>query len=949
MNFRIFSLASHPLLTSFLIAGILVLLAVPSHAVETYTSVNLNDPTKFSDTGNNIYHDTANMDAVSFGGKEIIFYMMYSDSTAAGNLYYFTTDGSAHASVAMHSAYGGNIHFKAVVFNNVLYLFYTAFGDLNLSSNAIYYRTVSVGYDDNQNWKLVFSEAKTFATGLQNARLRVAAVMNGQLYVIYSDYYRGGPYGNFYDGSNWYYMSTANGKTFSPEKLFFTNYPDSSVIQWWGSGAVFSAPDGIGGWKENLMLAYCTSGPNIYYFFFDGESSVEAGSHVATGLSSVTSVRLFAGSAEAYTNDKYTIQVFITAPTSTYPWSYIYHSEYILSGPKGHSGSWQTSWTRLAASSSDQVYGSNGLNQPNEPAWTVLPIFTNESNATSGLNDLRVNLRIWYSRHSSWTNVIFGQDYETLKFRSSTYKSDVLEALPRLTPSIASDLSTSTVLGVIDGSPPFPLNGGIPGEGHVSTVTMTSSQDYSFTTKWSAGVGVAASYGGEFAGIGVKTQLAAGLKQSKETGKTYSVTTAMTLTSDRDTESQGGLGWVMVMKPEILNDRYTLRSYDRQLPAYDFITDPYQLSVITYGEGTTVQFYEYFLDDPTRHYKGETYADVFAGMAPRPLSTDVFSWGRLADTSYSDIFKISGELGLFNPLKLMRVSTTVSQDFAISAGTAQTEASEATASFSVSASALGFEVEDTVNYSVNISTTTAMTQSLGFHYGVPPCGTGCCIAGMETQPYLLIPKEDVTGYQAPWISDDIRNFQKPKPWCLTYTTTPSNTCGTTAARITIEKASGTLVIDRKEPERDRLSAKLVLGGIPAGFSLDQQLFLHLGFGSYIVDTEKNFVISRSIRGQHEVVTLREDEDSDSLLTVKLSYDRSKGQLDIDLKADRIDMSRFYAYPFLNVERPSSGVGTIPFGLFLGESYLADADLEVHCAPNEQNVICSFHGAKKAKE
>ena len=73
---------------------------------------------------------------------------------------------------------------------------------------------------------------------------------------------------------------------------------------------------------------------------------------------------------------------------------------------------------------------------------------------------------------------------------------------------------------------------------------------------------------------------------------------------------------------------------------------------------------------------------------------------------------------------------------------------------------------------MDFKTTTSMTKSMGFGYAVPGCGppnsTTPCISDMTVYPYLLVPNDDATGYNAPWISDDIYNFQKAKPWCITY-------------------------------------------------------------------------------------------------------------------------------------------------------------------------------------
>jgi hypothetical protein len=119
-----------------------------------------------------------------------------------------------------------------------------------------------------------------------------------------------------------------------------------------------------------------------------------------------------------------------------------------------------------------------------------------------------------------------------------------------------------------------------------------------------------------------------------------------------------------------------------------------------------------------------------------------------------------------------------------------TETWTPSAGFTAKAGALGFSVEGNVNFKMDISTKTSMTESLGFWYKVPLCDseTTCCVDKMDVTPYILTPNEDATGYDAPWISDDIRNYEKPKPWCLSYRVvpTPCRDCTVTSSTPPLE-------------------------------------------------------------------------------------------------------------------------------------------------------------------
>ncbi len=136
-------------------------------------------------------------------------------------------------------------------------------------------------------------------------------------------------------------------------------------------------------------------------------------------------------------------------------------------------------------------------------------------------------------------------------------------------------------------------------------------------------------------------------------------------------------------------------------------------------------------------------------------------------------------------------------------------------------------------------------------------------------------------------------------------------------------------------------------GVDCGFSLDSlsdERLVHVRLGNYTVNSDTNYVPSRGIQGKDLVLRLKESEDSDSFITVKLSYNKAKSILDIDLDADRIDLSGLYAYPILETGEPSGNEAeTVPFSFFLEGRYYAEGDLGVRCTVNDQSAICNLHG------
>ena len=240
----------------------------------------------------------------------------------------------------------------------------------------------------------------------------------------------------------------------------------------------------------------------------------------------------------------------------------------------------------------------------------------------------------------------------------------------------------------------------------------------------------------------------------------------------------------MVLKPQIINNQFVLKSYDGSALAYgsDTSGDEFTVYLIQYGSGSTVELYAYKLQSPSAGY---SYSPIFEGMAARPLSTDIVSWQTVVqdNPSYSKTITlptVSGAVGVATTLTIVE-TTTNAQTYSPSA------------KLSASAEKLGFEVEADVEFSMEIQTTTTMTKSLGFNYALPECSEDpsvCCIAQMDVSPYILVPNDDATGYNAPWISNDIRNNGKPKPWCLTYKT-PATSCSTGSLQeLAVKKATG---------------------------------------------------------------------------------------------------------------------------------------------------------------
>jgi hypothetical protein len=918
----------HAIVSIVLVTGLVATLAAPVESAETYTSANATYQRQFDNQSQSCAYDTARTDAVYFAGREIVFFTQDSYCIVTRSLYWFlpgyTPDLHPNDTVMGYVTLydwqiaNGEPWFKTVVFGNVLYIFYTFGKTGGVPGNTIYYRTVTVSYGDaGTDWKLTFSGQKSIPAGISYAKIRSAVVMNGRLYILYSDYDSAG------DGSHWYCMSSADGVTFEAGALFFTS-PLYAPLGWWSDATVLMMPDSGGGFSEEVMIAYSSGGSTIYYFFFDGQIAFGHW-YVNTALSDVRSVRLFAGTAQGYTNNKYVVQVFAATPTSSgSSWHYMNHGEYTPSGVTGEMGQWKPEWTRLAASSSDGVY------QKHEPNWAIIPYFT-----TEGVNQ-RMNLRIWYSRHSEYHYKAFGNGYSTLEFRSSTYVSDLL--VHSSDPTLQGDpgMSAYPIVGVIQGTPPYPINNDeVPttDSANTSTVVIETSQSVSFQTTWTVTAGTAVSYKSKFGPVEAQAKLSAGVKHSKESTKGTAIHQSDTLRSYNYMSRRGGLAWVLYLRPEFLIDQYILKSYDGTSLAYDGDASELRISLITYGSNTSLGKKAYYIDDPSAPMGGnDTSTQIFAGMAPMPLTSDFEAWK--APVASTESYKVFKQLPSFQSTQGDQSSTKY----------VETETNAITngwnAGFSASATAFGFTAEGNVNYSMDFKTTTSMTQSLGFGYAVPPCGpqgsTTLCISDATVYPYILVPNDDPTGYNAPWISDDIRYFQKAKPWAITYwVTNPPRNATITAVPVAIVR--GTVFFDANKPERNRLSARIRLD-IPSDFSMVGNEWVHLRFGNYFTDSNELEVISREFDGKDLVLKLR-GPNPDSSITARISYNRNTSLVDIDWDADGIDLTPLYSYGVVRGENPTDGA--IDFGLYLGE-YAARGQLDVHCTSNNRNAVCNVH-------
>jgi len=196
-----------------LVVAMAFLLGTPGAWSETYTSFGSNYPSKFGHGSSDDHNDAHYMDAVYFGGKEIYFFTLISnvdrDPSYSSYLYFYANDPknntpSYSGTKDIQNTSALDFRIKLVAMGEVLYVFYTAATSANnYDTSTIYYRTAKVDHGTTgTDWKLSFSEKKSFSAGGSPVEIRAAQLMNDTIYVIYKA------------GNDWYSMSSADGQNF---------------------------------------------------------------------------------------------------------------------------------------------------------------------------------------------------------------------------------------------------------------------------------------------------------------------------------------------------------------------------------------------------------------------------------------------------------------------------------------------------------------------------------------------------------------------------------------------------------------------------------------------------------------------------------------------------------------------------------------------------------------
>lgn len=357
-----------------------------------------------------------------------------------------------------------------------------------------------------------------------------------------------------------------------------------------------------------------------------------------------------------------------------------------------------------------------------------------------------------------------------------------------------------TLVGVVLGPPPFPMNGATNacstaedafawvdyGKDTSTTVTTTSTASSTISV---------ASESKIKGGIGQLT-----LDLSYAHAWTHGHGTSQTVSVSQDFQfgpcseqvgSQGTHGWAIFNAPTLVTQWYKLYAYDyNSSTGHGTYLDQ---DIYATATGAAVQQTAYF--DLANPSQGE-YPNLFAGMTVYPNSTNIAGW-HLAipkwDNGGSNWSAIFGDntspqmpvltLGIGDVVSYTESDTTTN-----SKGNSNSFGVQAGAKLNIE----GFSEAVTVGYDGEWTTTTenestiTKNVSCALNVPIPPDTTGY-VNSMTVQPFWLQAKTA----QAPWIPT---GYGGNLPWCVTWDVTQYNTVGGGTAGLSgpPASASGTI-------------------------------------------------------------------------------------------------------------------------------------------------------------
>jgi hypothetical protein len=308
-----------------------------------------------------------------------------------------------------------------------------------------------------------------------------------------------------------------------------------------------------------------------------------------------------------------------------------------------------------------------------------------------------------------------------------------------------------TVLGVVEGVPPFTRNGVVSkdqtavvdyGESTSNKVTIKQGFETAITAKIGAGTEKV---------FNVSAELSATFGVTNEMSKTLTRSVDISM-ANRDRNLDGSYGWLIVSRPFLRGRRYSRLSYDQSRSFGSFFV----VSV----EGVSVGIESYQLDQP------------LPGMAPRKPSAHLDYWRMTNFPDYRDV-----ERHAINALTAELTGGTVKASLKLASVEKRTTKSTSKIKLEGSRNAaldLLFKVEGSaaLSFSYEGEVTSEFTQYITASLKLldPGPRDGKTVVALSVTPYWLVAKEGARldpSRKPFWLADEYVS-RGVIPWCLSW-------------------------------------------------------------------------------------------------------------------------------------------------------------------------------------
>ena len=627
----------------------------------------------------------------------------------------------------------------ACVFNGLIYGFFTTATSDN--GGTLYYVTVDPGPGHSTTGPTVIAvnlESDVYWTG------GVAAVVAaGSIYCLLPGYslFESGD-GNSFCGQ---VTETRHGTTVLDAVTFYPtgDDPESIMLVFTDSGTLFASiisPVTLEATQEEFVLPWPPAAPYLWQPVVEGD--------------------LLLGTSGGFNNTP----AGATAPSLQF---------YGLTG-QGQDGIHQGRWEYNVE---DQSWTFTDITSPNTLYLWALPWF-DTVDQTKGT--MRLSHFLSFSNNSANTFFVNPSDWMIPQNNDATYGWN---GAPTATATAAgTELQNLwTLVGVVLGPPPFPMNGAANacsssidalawvdyGKDTSTTVTTTS------TSSSTISVAVDQSIKGGIYHGSLDLSYAHAWTSSHGTSKTVSVSQDFQFgPCSEQSGNQGTHGWAIFNAPTLVTQWYKLYAYDfnQSTGQGTYLNQDIYATAL----GATVQQTAYFnLANPSQ---GE-YPGLFAGLTVYPNSTDLNGW-HLNIPNWHDTGSNWGIVFGDTTSPQMPVLTLGERDeVSYTESTTTTDSKGNSNSFGVQAGAgfriAGYALDVTMGYdgewTTNTENESTITQNVSCALNVPiPSNTPGYVNSMTVQPYWL----QATSTNAPWIPT---GYNGDLPWCITWDVTQYGT------------------------------------------------------------------------------------------------------------------------------------------------------------------------------